>query len=117
MPHHVTDELAAAGVDLKVSGQLGDALPSADVLYVTRVQRERFASAEEYEAVAGSYVLDARGMTSAKKDMIVLHPLPRVDEIATDVDADPRARYFEQMENGMYQDRTWCTPTPSCTFH
>ena len=81
---------------------LADALPGADVLYVTRIQKERFADPADYEKLAGAYVLDAQAMTQAKADMIVLHPLPRVDEIATDVDADPRARYFEQMENGMY---------------
>ena len=56
----------------------------------------------DYEAVAGSYVVNAAAMTMAKPDMRVLHPLPRVDEIATEVDSDPRATYFEQMENGMY---------------
>ena len=81
---------------------LTEALPVSDVLYVTRVQKERFSSAAEYEAVAGSYVVDAAALTSAKPDMRILHPLPRVNEIATDVDADPRAKYFEQMENGMY---------------
>ena len=60
------------------------------------------AAAYEYAAVAGSYVVDAAGLAAAKPDMLVMHPLPRVDEIATDVDADPRARYFEQMENGMF---------------
>ena len=76
---------------------LTEALPVSDVLYVTRVQKERFSSAAEYEAVAGSYVVDAAALTSAKPDMRILHPLPRVNEIATDVDADPRATYFEQV--------------------
>ncbi len=102
MPAHVHDELVSAGVQLRASDNLAAALADADVLYVTRVQRERFESAEAYQKVAGSYVVDAALMRGAKEDMIVMHPLPRVDEIATDVDADPRARYFEQMENGMY---------------
>ena len=70
--------------------------------YVTRVQRERFATEEAYRAVAGSYVVDKALMEAAPPRCVVLHPLPRVDEISTDFDADPRARYFEQMENGMY---------------
>ena len=102
MPTSITDELASRGVSVTAGSSLAEALPAADVLYVTRVQKERFATPEEYAAVAGSYVLDAKAMTAAKGDMMVLHPLPRVDEIATDVDADPRAKYFEQMENGMY---------------
>jgi len=72
------------------------------VLYVTRVQKERFDSAEAYAAVAGSYVIDKRVMAAAPPTMLVLHPLPRVDEISPEIDDDPRARYFEQMENGMY---------------
>ena len=78
------------------------ALAQTDVLYVTRVQKERFATPEEYDAVRGAYIVDAKLMSGAKSDAVVLHPLPRVDEIATDFDADPRAVYFEQMENGMY---------------
>lgn len=102
MPAEVTEDAAARGVRSNAGESLATALPDADVLYVTRIQKERFADAADYEKLAGAYVLDARAMKQAKKDMIVLHPLPRVDEIATDVDADPRARYFEQMENGMY---------------
>jgi aspartate carbamoyltransferase len=102
MPEYVTEALTARSLDVTVGTTLQDALPTADVLYVTRIQKERFNTPEEYAAVSGSYILDAKGMTTAKEDMIVLHPLPRVDEIATDVDTDPRAKYFEQMENGMY---------------
>jgi aspartate carbamoyltransferase catalytic subunit len=74
------------------------------VLYVTRVQKERFATEAEYAAVAGSYVVNAAALAAgpAKPDMLIMHPLPRVDEISTDVDADPRATYFIEMENGMY---------------
>ena len=71
---------------------LSEALPGCDVLYVTRVQKERFDNVDDYNAVAGSYIVNATALSVAKPDMIVLHPLPRVDEIATDVDADPRAR-------------------------
>lgn len=73
-----------------------------DVLYVTRVQKERFVSDEAYQKVKGSYVVDKSTMDQAPDSMMVLHPLPRVDEIATEVDDDPRAAYFRQMENGMH---------------
>ena len=102
MPPAVTAELSSRGVAIETASDLKAALPQTDVLYVTRVQRERFASEDEYAAVAGSYTLDAATMASAPDHMLVMHPLPRVGEIATDVDADPRAKYFEQMENGMY---------------
>ena len=81
---------------------LAGALPDTDVLYVTRIQRERFGSVAEYEAVKGCYVVDSATMAVAKSDAVVMHPLPRVDEISADFDDDSRAKYFEQMENGMY---------------
>ena len=98
----VLEELTQAKALYEEGESLAEALPASDVLYVTRVQRERFANPDDYDKVKGSYVIDKAAMGSAKPDMMVLHPLPRVDEIATDVDADPRAKYFEQMENGMY---------------
>ena len=73
-----------------------------DVLYVTRVQKERFEDAQQYEQLKNVYVVDAELMSKAKPDMILMHPLPRVYEIAMEVDEDPRAAYFRQMENGMY---------------
>lgn len=79
-----------------------EALPELDVLYMTRIQRERFASAAEYENLEGNYQLTAEKMRRAKADMLVLHPLPRVDEIAQDVDDDPRAVYFKQARYGMF---------------
>jgi aspartate carbamoyltransferase catalytic subunit len=102
MPEYICEELKQAGLPVEAGQDLMGALPQADVLYVTRVQKERFASEAEYNAVKGSYIIDAAAMRSARSDAILLHPLPRVDEIATDVDDDPRAIYFEQMENGMY---------------
>ncbi len=77
-------------------------IPSLDVLYMTRIQRERFVDQLEYERLKGVYVLNSHKMKAAKKDMIVLHPLPRVDEITGDMDDDPRAAYFEQARCGMY---------------
>ncbi len=87
--------------EITETDSLEGAAREADVLYVTRVQRERFASTEEYEQVAGSYVVDEALMGKAKPGMIVMHPLPRVDEIATEVDSLPAARYFTQAANGI----------------
>lgn len=81
---------------------LKQAVQGANALYVTRVQQERFESEEAYNTVKGSYIINADFMKNAPQNMIVMHPLPRVDEIATDMDSDPRAAYFRQMENGMF---------------
>jgi aspartate carbamoyltransferase len=87
----------------EIHRDLPSALKDANVLYVTRIQRERFVTEEEYERVSGCYVVDEDLMENfAPRDMVVLHPLPRVDEIDTAVDSDPRAAYFRQMENGMF---------------
>lgn len=114
MPQELVEEIRTSGAENSTSTlphsrpeqithlSLDEAIAETDVLYVTRVQKERFATAEEYEAVKGSYCVDAALMLKAKKNMIVMHPLPRLQEISTDVDADPRAAYFRQMENGMY---------------
>lgn len=79
---------------------LEDAIPNLDILYMTRVQGERFEDQAEYERLKDCYILDAARLSAAKPDMSVLHPLPRVDEISVDVDADPRACYFKQVANG-----------------
>ncbi len=81
---------------------LEDAVGYADVLYMTRIQRERFEDEAQYEKLKNVYVLDKSKMQKAKNNMIVMHPLPRVNEIAEDVDDDPRAKYFEQAKYGMY---------------
>lgn len=81
---------------------LDDALPETDVLYMTRIQRERFASEAEYQQSCGHYVVTPKLMTKAKKKMIVMHPLPRLDEISPAFDSDERAAYFRQAENGLY---------------
>ena len=85
-----------------VESELEDCISDLDVLYVTRIQKERFEIAEEYEAVKDLYVIDQSLMKKAKTQMIVMHPLPRVDEIEKEVDQDPRAAYFRQMKYGMY---------------
>ncbi len=102
VPEHITEKLQAEGIPYEETTDLEAVLPDLDLLYMTRIQRERFENPQTYERLAGCYVLDARKMRYAKKDCIVLHPLPRVDEISTDFDADPRAAYFRQAENGKF---------------
>lgn len=82
--------------------RLEDALPDLDILYMTRVQKERFFNEEDYVRMKDFYILDNKKMELAKEDMYILHPLPRVNEIATEVDNDPRAAYFKQVQYGVY---------------
>lgn len=102
MPPDVVEELTAKRMEQHDSGGLDQVLPETDVLYVTRVQKERFEDPAVYEQVKGAYVIDAATMKAAKQHMIVMHPLPRVTEISMDFDEDPRAAYFRQMEYGLY---------------
>lgn len=90
------------GVEYKETDNLDEAMPELDVLYMTRVQKERFLDEDEFDRVKDSFVLDKRRMALAKDKMAVLHPLPRVNEILTEVDDDPRAAYFRQVENGKF---------------
>jgi len=99
LPDYMRQELGTNYVEVST---LEEAMPELDVLYMTRVQQERFEDKAEYERLKDSFVLDANKMQLAKKDMIVLHPLPRVNEIAQEVDNDPRAAYFHQVENGKF---------------
>ena len=84
------------------TASLEDAIPTLDLLYMTRIQKERFADLEEYELLKDCYILDAEKMSKAPENMLVMHPLPRVNEIATEVDNDKRAVYFQQAKFGMY---------------
>jgi aspartate carbamoyltransferase catalytic subunit len=102
MPQEVMGEVADRNVPQAEYSSLEEVLPETDVLYVTRVQKERFEDPAEYEKVKGAYVIDPAVMKPAKQDMIVMHPLPRVTEISMDFDDDPRAAYFRQMEYGLY---------------
>lgn len=102
MPKEVMDEVAEKGIPQAEYATLEKVLPETDVLYVTRVQKERFEDPADYEKVKGAYVIDPEVMKAAKQEMIVMHPLPRVGEISTDFDSDPRAAYFRQMEYGLY---------------
>jgi carbamoyl-phosphate synthase/aspartate carbamoyltransferase/dihydroorotase len=94
--------LAAKGIPQSERGDLEPVLPETDVLYVTRVQKERFENPQQYESVRDTYVITPQTLQLAKDEMIVMHPLPRVGEIAIEVDQDPRAAYFRQMEYGLY---------------
>lgn len=103
LPDYMTEELDSdKGAPYKEVTRLEDALPELDVLYMTRVQKERFFNEEDYVRLKDYYILDSRKMELARDDMIVLHPLPRVNEISVEVDNDPRAKYFDQVQNGMY---------------
>ena len=102
MPGYVKQALKKANVSFVETTDLEAAMPEVDILYMSRVQRERFISEEEYLRLKDFFILTADKMALAKHDMIVMHPLPRVNEIATEVDNDPRAVYFEQVKFGMY---------------
>lgn len=103
LPSYVKkDILAAKNVPYEQTASLEEAMPSLDVLYMTRVQRERFFNEEDYLRLKDSYILTPKKLAAAKNDLAVLHPLPRVNEISTAVDADPRALYFEQVKNGKF---------------
>ncbi len=97
-----TEVIEKNGMSYKEVFTLEEAIPELDVLYMTRIQRERFEDFNEYELLKNSYVLDVEKMKAAKDDMIILHPLPRVNEISVKVDDDPRACYFKQCANGKY---------------
>jgi aspartate carbamoyltransferase catalytic subunit len=102
MGEDVRGELDAAGVPYRDESNLDAVLPHVDVVYQTRVQKERFATAEDYQAAKGKYVIGGEAMPRLNPAAILLHPLPRVDEISVEVDDDPRAAYFRQAHNGVF---------------
>ena len=102
VPDYILEILEENNIPYRTTRRLDDAIDSLDFLYMTRVQRERFFNEEDYIRLKDYYILDAAKMKAARPDMYVLHPLPRVNEIATDVDADPRAAYFRQVRYGMF---------------
>lgn len=103
VPDYIRDDVLEANhVEYKEVEKLEDVMPELDILYMTRVQRERFFNEDEYLRMKNFYILDAEKMQLAKPDMYVLHPLPRVNEISAEVDDDPRAAYFKQVQNGVY---------------
>ncbi|MFG6395135.1 MAG: aspartate carbamoyltransferase [Lachnospiraceae bacterium] len=103
IPDYLRQEVLVAGnINFIETNELEKYMPELDILYMTRVQRERFFNEEDYIRLKDSFILDAEKMKYAKEDMYVLHPLPRVNEIAAEVDNDPRAVYFKQAEFGVY---------------
>ena len=102
MPEDVLDVVRTGGHTVQLTDDVRNVIGEVDVLYVTRVQKERFTDLAQYDRVRDHYVIDEDLMTQAKERMIVMHPLPRVNEISYAIDNDPRAAYFRQMRNGMY---------------
>ena len=102
VPDYIRDDLVRSGYQFEEVERLEDAIGKMDILYMTRVQRERFFNEEDYIRLRDSYILDNEKMKLAKEDMIVMHPLPRVNEISVEVDDDPRAAYFRQAKFGRF---------------
>ena len=103
LPDYIKQDVCEKmGIEYRETDNLDEVMPELDVLYMTRVQKERFLDEDEFDRVKDSFVLDGRRMALAKEKMAVLHPLPRVNEILTEVDKDPRAAYFRQVENGKF---------------
>lgn len=103
IPDYLRKEVLDANhIEYLETNVLEEVMPNLDILYMTRVQRERFFNEEDYIRLKDSFILDAKKMRHAREDMLVLHPLPRVNEIATEVDNDPRAVYFKQAQFGVY---------------
>ena len=102
VPTYITQKLADDGIPFREVETMEEVMPELDVLYMTRVQKERFFNEEDYIRMKDFYILDKEKMALAKDDMLVLHPLPRVNEISVEVDDDPRAVYFKQVQYGVY---------------
>ena len=102
VPDYITDMLKEMGISYEENTSLEDTIADLDLLYMTRVQKERFFNEEDYVRLKDFYILNKQKMELAKPDMLVLHPLPRVNEISVDVDDDPRAVYFKQVQYGVY---------------
>ena len=102
VPEYIIDELNKEGIPYEETTSLEDAMPSLDILYMTRVQQERFFNEADYIRLKDSYILNMDKLETAKKDLCIMHPLPRVNEISVAVDDDPRACYFKQVLNGKY---------------
>lgn len=102
LPEYIKQNLSAKGITFTETTDLQKVMPSLDILYMTRVQRERFFNEEEYLRLKDSYILTPEKLHNAKSDLSILHPLPRVNEISVAIDNDPRACYFDQVLNGKY---------------
>jgi aspartate carbamoyltransferase catalytic subunit len=102
MPEEITNHLRQKGIEIEETENLAKAASKSHLIYMTRIQKERFGDPSEYERMKGSYVIDRRFLDRLGKKVIIMHPLPRVDEISTDVDDYPGAAYFRQMKNGVF---------------
>ncbi|MBQ1965487.1 MAG: aspartate carbamoyltransferase, partial [Clostridia bacterium] len=102
VPSYVKQKMKANGIEYSQTTNLEDAMPDLDILYMTRVQRERFFNEEDYLRLKDSYILTPAKLKNAKADLSILHPLPRVNEISVEIDDDPRACYFKQVLYGKY---------------
>ena len=103
IPEYIKEEvLIKNNIPFEEVERLEDVIGELDILYMTRVQKERFFNEADYVRLKDSYILDKNKLKAAKEDLSILHPLPRVNEISTEVDDDPRAHYFDQLKNGMY---------------
>ena len=101
MPREIISDLGNSGISIKETGDLHGSIENIDVIYMTRIQKERFPDEDEYHKVSGIFKLNRSDLSSARKDMIIMHPLPRVDEISPDVDSTVHAKYFEQAFYGV----------------
>lgn len=102
VPDYIIEMLSAKNISYEEVIRLEDVMPELDILYMTRVQKERFFNEEDYIRLKDFYILNTEKMSLARQDMIILHPLPRVNEISVEVDKDPRAAYFRQVQYGVY---------------
>jgi aspartate carbamoyltransferase catalytic subunit len=102
MPPYILDDLSKKGIEFQEIKKLEDIVCELDIMYVTRIQKERFADPEDYEKVKDSYIIDTDMIQDVKSNFKIMHPLPRVNEITTDVDSTPFAYYFQQAKNGVY---------------
>jgi carbamoyl-phosphate synthase/aspartate carbamoyltransferase len=102
IPSHIKQEISHHDIQVNETKNLEGVIANTDVLYVTRIQKERFEDLKEYDKVSGSFVVDNALLKKAKSQMIVMHPLPRINEINPECDFDPRAAYFRQMRYGLY---------------
>ena len=102
LPRDFIQELKDSNVNFEELRSLEEKLPELDVLYMTRVQKERFANEDDYKKVKDLFILKAEHLKLMKKDAIIMHPLPKINEIEPEVDADSRATYFRQAKNGLY---------------
>ena len=103
LPEYLKEDiLDPMGIEYKEVRSMEEVMPELDILYMTRVQQERFFNEQDYIRLRDTYILDEEKLQAAKKDMNIMHPLPRVNEIKTEVDADPRAAYFRQAHNGRF---------------